>query len=687
MKKNKVAIFLPFILLFLFVNYSETFSITNKKQKKILYINSYYKEHPIEKQISKGIEDSLKKQNNPIIYAEYIDNRIYKNNSSYFKTYIKEKYKNENIDLIITAKDDAFRFIDIYNKEIFNKEIPVVFCGIDNYSDEIEPYVKKYSGVIEHIQIESTFRLALHLNQNLENAIFIVNDKTNLQYKQEYKRIRNIYKDKVKFFIIDDKNLNSIIEIIKSIKNNSAIFFQGEYFDENGDYVSPNDAIKTLNEKLNLPVYSYWFEYSHMDIVGGDMRSSYRQGVMAGDLAKDILYKKINNKKIINEDIKDYIEENNSNFGSNHNWLTEKEKRNYKKTYVYTINNKILNKNKFNVDNLEVEHILIGGNKVHKYKRQELFKIIFIIVVCFLIISIILLVIVFLKKRDKNKFLIVIEKNKKILKETKIHEKQRNELFDNISHEFRTPLNVLYNTIKLIEHELSCIELTDEKIIINNRLPIIKNNCYRLLRLGNNFIIVTEIENNLVNLNLNQIDIVYVVEDLVQEVVHYLKEKNIVRNVIFDTDVEEKLIYADKEKIEKVLLNLMSNSIKFSKEGDSIEVVLKEEENSIKIILKDNGIGICKEQLDEIFNKFSKVDSSLNRCSEGSGVGLYIVKSFLKCMRAKFNICSEKDKGTMFTLDIPIINIIDNKVCNSNVIVEELTTPDKVKIELSDIYN
>lgn len=296
------------------------------------------------------------------------------------------------------------------------------------------------------------------------------------------------------------------------------------------------------------------------------------------------------------------------------------------------------------------------------------------------------LVNIFLKKKDKNKFLKVIEKKEQVLEEVLTQERQRNELFANISHEFRTPLNVLYNTIQLIEYELSSIDSLEEKVIVKNRLPIIKHNCYRLLRLGNNFIKVTEIENNLMKLNLEKVNIVYVIEDLVQEVVIYSKEKNIDRKIIFDTYIEEKLIYVDKEKIEKVLLNLISNCVKFSVDGDTIEVILKEEEDSIKIILKDNGIGISEEDIEDIFNKFSKVDKSLNRTKEGSGVGLFIVKNLLEFIEAKFNIYSKKGEGTIFNIEIPIKNIDDNEVSNIGIIVEDITIADKVRIEFSDIY-
>lgn len=686
MKKKRLIIFLPFVLLFLFNSYSEVFPLNNNKPKKILYINSYYKDHPIESEITKGITESFKKDNKCIIYTEYMDNRIFTDNGSYFKTYIKEKYKDEDIDLIITAKDEALRFIDLNSKEIFKKSIPVVFCAINNYNNSVEPYSKNYSGITEKVQIESTFRLARQLNENLENAIFIANNKSDIEYQEEYKRIKNTYKDKVKFFIIDDKNLFSIIERIKPIKQNSAIFFQGEYFDKNGQYLSSSTSIKILNENLSIPIYSYWFAYKNFDIVGGDMKSSYRQGVMAGNLAKDILYKNTKEKKIINETIKDYISENYNNFMLGHNYVTEKEKGDYNKEYIYTINSKILHKNNFNVHNLKVDYMLLGESKTHKYKREQLLKIIYIIATFFFIVIIMFLVNIFLKKKDKNKFLKVIEKNEQVLEEVLTQERQRNELFANISHEFRTPLNVLYNTIQLIEYELSSIDSLEEKVIVKNRLPIIKHNCYRLLRLGNNFIKVTEIENNLMKLNLEKVNIVYVIEDLVQEVVIYSKEKNIDRKIIFDTYIEEKLIYVDKEKIEKVLLNLISNCVKFSVDGDTIEVILKEEEDSIKIILKDNGIGISEEDIEDIFNKFSKVDKSLNRTKEGSGVGLFIVKNLLEFIEAKFNIYSKKGEGTIFNIEIPIKNIDDNEVSNIGIIVEDITIADKVRIEFSDIY-
>jgi signal transduction histidine kinase len=113
-----------------------------------------------------------------------------------------------------------------------------------------------------------------------------------------------------------------------------------------------------------------------------------------------------------------------------------------------------------------------------------------------------------------------------------------------------------------------------------------------------------------------------------------IQKENI--NLIFDTTVEEKIMTFDSRKLERILLNLLSNSVKFTKPGGSIYVTVYDKKNSVIISVKDTGVGIAKEKQKIIFEKFIQVDKSLSRKHEGSGIGLFLVKSLVEMHKGKF---------------------------------------------------
>ena len=155
-----------------------------------------------------------------------------------------------------------------------------------------------------------------------------------------------------------------------------------------------------------------------------------------------------------------------------------------------------------------------------------------------------------------------------------------------------------------------------------------KQNCYRLLRLVNNLIDITKIDSGFMELNLKNVNIIEVVENITLSTAEYIESKS--RTIIFDTDIEEKIMAIDPEQMERVILNLISNATKFTSPGDTIEVTIYDKDKYILISIKDTGIGIPQDKLDSIFERFKQVDPLLSRRSEGSGIGLSLVKSLVE---------------------------------------------------------
>ena len=254
--------------------------------------------------------------------------------------------------------------------------------------------------------------------------------------------------------------------------------------------------------------------------------------------------------------------------------------------------------------------------------------------------------------------------------------KIKTHFISNISHELKTPINVIMSAIQLINYNTKESPSYSKN---KNTLAIIDDNCKRLLRLINNLIDVQKHELDDTKLNLSAVNVVNLIEMLVASVVPYAESKNL--NLIFDTNKEDVILKVDSDKLERIILNLLSNAIKFSKPNSEIKVTLNFEDH-LYISVEDNGIGIAKENLDKIFDKFTQLDTSFSRKNEGSGIGLSIVKSFVLLHNGKISVKSELNKGTIFLIELPLTE-------TSNVETEDASydnLSENVKIELSDIY-
>lgn len=208
-----------------------------------------------------------------------------------------------------------------------------------------------------------------------------------------------------------------------------------------------------------------------------------------------------------------------------------------------------------------------------------------------------------------------------------------------------------------------------------------EENCQRLLRLVNNIIDLEKIDSNCSYLYFKNVNIVEIIEDTVLSVVPFAQSKNV--EIVFDTNQEEIIMAVDKTKIERIVLNLLSNAIKYSKEAGFVDVKINTNFKVMTLIVEDDGIGIDEKYLDTIFDRFVQINSSFNRQSEGSGIGLSIVKSFVECHNGTIKVESTLHKGTKFTIEIPI-NIIDEDNMENNPEIIDMSS--NIKQELADIY-
>lgn len=259
------------------------------------------------------------------------------------------------------------------------------------------------------------------------------------------------------------------------------------------------------------------------------------------------------------------------------------------------------------------------------------------------------------------------------LKEKNRNNEMKNEFFTNLSHEFRTPLNLIYSASQILKSKVKKVEKDDKMF---NCVENIQKNYYRLLKMVNNLLDITKMDSGFYELNFQNHDIVKILRDITKSTTDYIINKE--RDFQINFSINKKILACDKFNIERVILNLLSNALKFTKQGDKIIVSIREgENNSVVISIKDTGIGIRKDKIANIFERYKQI----NKDYQGTGLGLSIVKSIIDMHQGDIEVLSKEGVGTEFIIKLPIKKV-DKNPANNTRIYSDLT---KVDLEFSDV--
>ena len=619
--------------------------------RKILLINSYNVESIWEYKIIKGIKEEINENLNINIKMEYLDTAN-SQNQNYLDEYLEllnTKYKDDKFDMIVTVDDEAFNMVrkELFNeKSIFYKNT-VVFTGVNNSLNLTSAEKKYITGFMDGGSKVELIKFITTLQPEVKDISVII-DNTGYSKNIKNKLLENKYLlDKnINLNFIQGKNKKDILNQIKNSSDlNEALLICGIFKDEdNGENVKPENLIEEIKQIKDVPIYTSRDEYINKGTIGGyiDIPESCGR-----ELGKMIL-KIYNEGGILKVSPIDKIRAN---------YTVD-----YKQIYKYNINPLSL-----------PEGTIVINKKSYQLLLPKSYRIGYLLA-WFATILIIIYIITKMTEYKRNE-----AKNKKLYQMAKEREQLKTDFIANMSHELRTPLNIITSASMLLEMKSQKEETVSSEYILD-KLSHINQSSNRLRRLINNLIDISKFDSGFFECKCKNENIVYVVEDIVHEVVDYAKEKNI--ELIFDTEEEEIISFIDKEKIERVILNLLSNAIKFTNENGKIEVYMKSDDNFIYITIKDNGIGISKEKIDHIFQRFYQVDNLLSRGSEGSGIGLCIVDEIIRMHGGKINIESEINKGTTFEI---VLNVSKSNFIDKEEEKTDRNIKDIVKVEMSDI--
>lgn len=519
-----------------------------------------------------------------------------------------------------------------------------------------EIFIKDTNGIYQYVNLATEKKLGIKKEEIIGKNDYDIRPKTLAHICDESDKsvLENGDKEFVEDKIIND-NIETRYEIFKALLNNDK------------DKVKIGGIAKFISEDKSLQISINENSNKIMNNPKILNSSSVYYGILK-DLKSAVkcnevglyLYDKNKNAMILNN----HFGEDEAFFEESYNITM-----NIEKNYFYNYECKIEEKLNFNsvkyIYLLKINNNLLGCIHIYYENKPKKINEEFIKYIC-IILSFI--------------------KDKKNLKHAVEIESLKSEFFANLSHEFKTPLNIILSTVQLVMNYIEVNNEYPDYNMFNKCLSNIKQNSYRILKIANNLIDMSKIDGNFYSINMGNYNIVEVVENIVQSLAEYMKDNK--RNIIFDTMEEEIITACDPDQIERIILNLLSNAMKFTSHGGNIYVDMEVNDRCNKVIIKisNDGEKINFEDRLRIFERFTQSESLLTRRAEGTGIGLTLVKSLVKLHHGEVYVNTEFEEGTQFCIELPIRKMKNFK--NNNVREKSIVSKvEKFNIEFSDIYN
>lgn len=224
-------------------------------------------------------------------------------------------------------------------------------------------------------------------------------------------------------------------------------------------------------------------------------------------------------------------------------------------------------------------------------------------------------------------------------------ERVRRDFVANVSHELKTPLTSIKGYVETLQYGAK-----DDADVLDRFLKKIDNNVGRLVALVQDILSLASIEGHDGNIHSERIEWSPLVRQVLTHHEHEVQRKKI--NLMFEQAPVPLHVYGDREAMTQVVDNLVSNAIKYTPEGGAVRLTLRRESDGARFEVRDTGVGIPREHLPRIFERFYRVDKARSRELGGTGLGLSIVKHLVSAMNGRVSVESEPGKGSAFTVTL-----------------------------------
>lgn len=583
-----------------------------------------------------------------ITYANKKFKELFKYNKDLKNEIVNYTVFKNCIDQIFNGKSIITKIIKLNNNKVYKSTFSPLIIQ-DKIQGVLCILIDKTNKVISENKIIELNNKYIKFLESIGDGIIVLQDNKKIYVNKASKNMLKDKLDDIDFKLYDKKSkVEDLFEVDKKNIYVEMEFYEYTKNEEDKTIVIIRDISSRKNAqnklKSNQKSYSEFIDIlpDGICLINKDLKIHYANKSLLQMLEVDSL------SDIYNLDIKDFI----NLTKEEENIFDRKIKKvNRENKYIVFLEYEIVTYNK-NIVQVEVNAIPFYDDEAH-----------------------IMLIIKDLTYKKTSEMA-----EKEILDRFKT-DKIKTEFFANMSHELKTPLNVISSSNQLLESNYKNGKIKDYNENIKYHINLVRQSSYRIQRLIGNIIDLTKMESGFYNIKLSKHNVVNVIEDLFMKIEKYSSKKDI--SIIFDTDNEEIYTYIDRQEIERVMLNLLSNCIKFTPNGGEIRLNIYDKENEFKIVVEDNGIGIPENKIGVIFEEFGQADKTLSRKAEGSGIGLSIVKNLVELHDGNIRVKSKENQGTQFIITIPIKNTIKDSYQEDKRIYN---TEEKISIEFSDIY-
>ncbi|WP_406659876.1 ABC transporter substrate binding protein [Methanolobus sp. ZRKC3] len=594
----------------------------NHEPATILILHSYYPTYEWSNDITAGILDVLKSSpyRDSEVYFEYMDAKRHSSPeyiASLAEVY-RQKYKDpDQFDLIICSDNHAIDFLSSETGlEIFPSDIPVVFCGANDYDPTWLENRPDMTGVIESTEPDQTLNVILKAHPEAKNLLVIGDHNTHTSQivTEQTRQAFAFYEDFLQIHYLEDMTAYEMQETVANVSEDTVIYLLLFNRDSEGNEVTMLESIGMIAASAEVPVYSSWEFYLGNGIVGGKLTNAYNEGSNAGETALKVLAGE-SPADIPIGDSKD------------HDFMFDWEQ---------------IERFSISEDDLPKGSIFINKNPsfYELYKKE-------ILATSGLIFFLIIVVSVLLVNQEKLKATQAELLTAKGRAENA--DRLKSAFIANVSHELRTPLNGILGFSDMLKMPDISAEKKEQYV------DIIKNSGGQLLALINDIMDISSIEAGQMTVAKQEFAVNYILFELYSVFKPQFDIKTPLVGLELETELNDvdSVICSDEQKIRQILTNLLGNAMKFTQEG-SVEFGYRILDDRImEFYVKDTGIGIPEDKFDCVFARFQQVDDSPSRRYDGTGLGMSISKGLAKILGGDIRFESEYGVGSTFYFTVP----------------------------------
>lgn len=591
--------------------------------KKVLVISSYSTTYSVVPEEEDGIYNTLKDAG--IGYeVEYMNCKELGTMDSHRETFynsIKEhldyhKQTNQEFSAIMAGDDDALHFCMDYRSELF-PDIPIIFYGVNDiaYAESCAAE-ENVTGSIEKTYLKETVEMALELKPK-SNKLIMIHDATNTGMG-DWKNMQSLAQDYPDYEISDINTSkmteDEFVNLISHMDENAIVIAGSCVGDKSGNYMSLDERATIIGEHANVPVFSIYMHGIGEGYTAGD--AMYMRG--CGQHAAEIVINVLNNGVNI-DDIPLY------------------EEGMHQVAYDRVMMDKFKLHFKFLPDNARI---------VNKEPVKTQYSYMLLPVVLIISSMALIMILFFIEQRRTLKHL-AREKAAEAAKE------EKDRFLLNISHDIRTPMNAIVGYTEMAKKYVD-----DREKVIDCMNKVATSGEY-MLNMLNDVLEIARFDSGKMEISIVPFDI----RDVKKELYIMLEEMASKKNLEFtieDGDIEHDYVYGDKLHLNQIVMNLLTNAIKYTKPGGKVTGIIEEikldssEYGKYKITIQDNGMGMSKEFQRHIFDMFAREKNTTASGIQGTGLGMSIVKRLVDAMNGEIDIESEVGHGTTITVIIPL---------------------------------